>query len=321
LRQARFDPASGQSFRSLRAAHTEKMQLGNTEVEYGTAYVMAGAGRMTSSLRPSVRVTRELSPNWMLAYSVETEPDSQGLRSRGAALESALEALDTLPVIIWSDGRSKVAGGWHYEMTLRREVGAHGSLEAAVFRDSSGHMAVFGFDLDDPSDPVAPPIAPYAHDGGSSRSWGSRVVYRQKISDSLEVATIYAYAGALAPQGDSTVRLSDRLQTTLRHSLAARISGRVPGSQTQVSASYKWLSGTVVSRQDVFGEAALGIDPNLSVSVKQPLPCFGTFGHWEALADFRNLLGQGYVPVSQAGGQLLLTPVVRSFRGGVSFQF
>jgi hypothetical protein len=292
------------------------MQLGNTQVEYGTAYVMAGANTMTSSLRPSVRVTREFSPRWAMTYSVETEPDSQGLRSRGAALESALDALDTLPVIVWSDGRSKIAGGWHYEMAVRREVGTRGSLEGAAFRDSSGHMAVFGFDLDDPNGTIAPPIAPYAHDGGRSSSWGSRVVYREKISDSLEVATIYAYAGALAPQADST----DRLQNTLRHSLAARVSGRVPGSHTEVSASYKWLSGTVVSRQDVFGEAALGIDPNLSLSVKQPLPCFGS-GHWEALADFRNLLGQGYVPVQQASGRLLLTPVVRSFRGGVSFQF
>ena len=320
LRQARFDPTSGQSFRSLRAAHTERMQLGSTEVEYGTAYLMAGANSMMSSLRPSVRVTRSLSPHWALAYSVETEPDSQGLRSRGAALESALDALDTLPVIIWSDGRSKIAGGWHYEMALHRDLGTHASLETAAFRDSSAHMAVFGFDLDDPNGPAASPIAPYAHDGGGSSSWGSRVVYRQKISDRLEVATIYAYAGALAPQGDSTARLSDRLQTTLRHSLAARVSGHVPGSHTQISASYKWLSGTVVSRQDLFGEAALGIDPNLSLSVKQPLPCFGS-GHWEALADFRNLLGQGYVPVDQAGGRLLLTPVVRSFRGGVSFQF
>jgi len=320
LRQARFDP-SGQSFRSLRAAHSEKMTLGNMEIDYGTAYVMAGAGTMTSSLRPRLRVSKNLSPRWNVSYSVETEPDSHGLRNRGAALESALEALDTLPVIIWKDGRSAIAGGWHYEFALRRSLGAHRSLEAAAFRDSSGHMAVFGFDLDDPSGPQEPPIAPYAHDGGSSSSWGSRVVYREKISDNWEVAAIYAWAGALTPESESAARLSDRLETTLRHSMAARLSGKVPGSRTQFSASYKWLSGPVVSRQDVFGEAALGIDPNLSLTVRQPLPSFGSSGRWEALADFRNLLSQGYIPVDQTDGRLLLTPVVRSFRGGVSFQF
>ena len=33
------------------------------------------------------------------------------------------------------------------------------------------------------------------------------------------------------------------------------------------------------------------------------------------------LLSQGYVPLEQAEGRLLLTPVMRSLRGGVSFQF
>jgi hypothetical protein len=322
LRQARLDSASGQSFRSLRAAHSEKMMLGRMEIDYGMAYLMAGAGTMTTSLRPRLRISRDLSPRWTVSYAVETEPDSHGLRSRGAALESALDALDTLPVVIWRDGRSTIAGGWHHELAVKRTLGTRRSLEAATFRDSSGHTAVFGFDLDDPGGPVTPPIAPYAHDGGSSGFWGSRVVYREKLSEDWEWAAIYAGAGALTPQGGSAShRLSDRLETVLRHSLAARLSGRVPGLHTQVSASYKWINGPVASRQDVFGEAALGIDPHLSLSLKQPLPSFRTSGHWEALADFRNLLSQGYLPVDQADGRLLLTPVVRSFRGGVSFQF
>jgi hypothetical protein len=324
LRQARFEPAGQKSFRSLRAAHTEKMMLGDVEIDYGIAYVMAGAEAMTSSLRPRLRLSKNLSPRWSVSYSVETEPDSHGLRSRGAALESALEALDTLPVVIWRDGRSTIAGGWHYELSVRRDLGKHRSLEAAAFRDSSAHIAVFGFDLDDPSGPQEPPIAPYAHDGGDSSSWGSRVVYREKISGDWEVAAIYAWAGVLDPDPESlvtSVPLSDRLETSLRHSVAARVSGRLPVTRTQFSASYKWLNGTAAGRQDVFGEAALGIDPNLSLSVRQPLPSFASVGRWEARADFRNLLSQGYTQVDTSEGRMLLAPVLRSFRGGVSFQF
>ncbi len=147
------------------------------------------------------------------------------------------------------------------------------------------------------------------------------MVYREKLADGWELAAIYAGAGALTPQGVATVQLSDRLETVLRHSLAARLSGRVPGARTQFSASYKWINGPVASRQDVFGEAALGIDPYLSLSLKQPLPSFGTPARWEAVCDFRNLLSQGYLPVDQVDGRVLVTPVVRSFRGGVSFQF
>jgi Carboxypeptidase regulatory-like domain len=320
LRQSPFDSASGQSFRSLRAAHSERMMLGATEIDYGMAYLMAGAGRMRTSLRPSLRISRSLSPVWTISYSMETEPDAHRLTQRGAPLESALDALDTLPVIIWEDGQSKIAGGWHTELAAERKLGSRRSLTAAAFRDSSAHVAVFGFDLG-PAGLVNPPIAPYAHDGGSSSSWGSRIVYREKLSDDWEFAAIYAGTGALTAQDVLAAHLSDHLDTTLRHSLAARISGRVPGSHTRIAASYKWINGPVVSRQDIYGEAALGIDPHLSFSVKQPLPSFGKSGHWEAMADFRNVLSQGYVTVDQADGQMLLTPVVRSFRGGVSFQF
>jgi hypothetical protein len=322
LRQARFDSVSGQSFRSLRAAHSEKMMLGNTEIDYGMAYLMAGAERMTTSLRPTLRISNAISPQWTISYALETEPDSHALQSRGPALESALEALDTLPVIVWRGSRGSIAGGWHHELNLKRTIGSRQSLEAAAFRDTSGHVAVFGFDLDDPNGPATPPIAPYARDGGRSDSWGSRVVYREKLSEAWELAAIYAGAGTLAPEfGSASTNVATRFDTVLRHSLAARMAGRVPRTHTRVAASYKWISGPVVSRQDVYGEAALGIDPHLSLSVRQPLPSFGTSGRWEAVADFRNILSQGYVTVDQAGGSALLAPVVRSFRGGVSFQF
>ena len=106
-----------------------------------------------------------------------------------------------------------------------------------------------------------------------------------------------------------------------RHSVAGHIAGRLQRSGTEFTASYKWLSGAIVSRQDLFGEAALGIDPYLSVTIRQPLPAFRSFGHWEALIDARNLLSQGSFPVDGAQSGIVLVPVERSFRGGVSFQF
>jgi hypothetical protein len=70
---------------------------------------------------------------------------------------------------------------------------------------------------------------------------------------------------------------------------------------------------------DQFGEAAYQMDPNLHLSIRQPLP--GLSGRWEALADFSNLLAQGYVTVSGQDSRMMLCPNMRSFRGGVSFQF
>ena len=71
---------------------------------------------------------------------------------------------------------------------------------------------------------------------------------------------------------------------------------------------------------DPYGGRAYQIDPNLHLTFRQPLPGFGLRSKWEALADFGNLLAQGYVPVGQ-DSRIVLVPVLRSFRGGVSFQF
>jgi len=70
---------------------------------------------------------------------------------------------------------------------------------------------------------------------------------------------------------------------------------------------------------DPFGETASQMDPNLHLSIRQPLP--GLNGRWEARADFSNLLAQGYVSANGVESRIVFAPVLRAFRGGVSFQF
>ena len=326
MRQVQISPQAGvNSLRTMRVEHTERMALTNhIAVEYGGEYSMGGiVGSMTSAARPHARVGVELTPTWTAVFSLETNPDAQGLWAHGSDLGSAIGALDTLPVLVWRNGHATLAGGWHEEAAVRHKLNARASVEAAAFHDYSSHEAVFGFDPNS-SSPLGLISGPWAHDTGASGSWGTRVVYRERISDNLEVSAIYAWAGALAPDSDSmssAANLSQILSTRYRNSAAARVSGKIPKAKTEVTASYKWLDGTVVSRQDLYGEAELGLDPNLSFTVRQPLPSFRAVGHWEVIADFRNILAQGYVPINEQDGQLMLMPVERSFRGGVSFQF
>jgi hypothetical protein len=253
---------------------------------------------------------------------LETNPEAYRLRMHNPPLQSAIEALGSLPMLLWHDGETVIAGGWHEELAVKHTVTKQGSLEASGFYDYSAHQAVFGFDSHRRPGGFAYPGS-YARDAGAGGSMGTRVVYRQKLLDNMELAGIYAYAGALvhddrstAPRGD----LGDILRNRALHSVTGKVSGKVPLSKTELAISYKWLNGTAVSRQDAYGEAALGLDPYLSVSIRQPLPSFGT-GHLEALADFRNVLSQGCVSVDGEQAGLTLVPVVRSFRGGLSFQF
>jgi hypothetical protein len=132
---------------------------------------------------------------------------------------------------------------------------------------------------------------------------------------------VYAYAGALAPDADSSARtLREQLQTRDRHSLAADVTTTIPRVGTKVTASYKWLSGSAVSQQDPYGESVYHLDPYLSLRIRQPLPSMIP-GHMEVQADIGNLLAQGYVPVASSHGYVILVPSYRYFKGGLSLQF
>jgi hypothetical protein len=66
----------------------------------------------------------------------------------------------------------------------------------------------------------------------------------------------------------------------------------------------------------------MDIQPFLNVQIRQPLPTIEFLpAHIEAVADFHNLLAEGYVPLTSSEDRLVLTPAYRSFRGGFSVQF
>ena len=326
MRQAKLGPA-GPTFRALRVQHADQLALGDRfKVHYGAEYVLVGLGPATSSLRPRSELDIRISPNWRASAIISACPGSPAYDDlmRSSALQTALVELDALPAVLWRNGHPLLEGGWHEELAFERRLGPHRALEGAAFHDRARHLAVFGRGTTSNPDFFQDFFSEaFLYDGGASNSWGTRVAYRQKFSDDLEMAAVYTWAGALALEDEAaaSVDLRDALQTRYRHSLAAHISGRMPKVGTLLAASYKWVSGPVVSRLDSFGEAAYQLDPHLSLSVRQPLPRALMSGKWEALADFRNLLAQGYVPANGRDGRVLLVPAFRSFRGGVSFQF
>jgi hypothetical protein len=322
LRQSKLGPA-GLMFRGMRIQHAQQLALGDRlTLHYGAEYVLVGLGPATSLLRPHAELDVRVSPNWRVSAIIAAQSWSPD-ELHASALQSALAELDDFPALLWRNGRPVLEGGWHEELAFERRLGSHASVQGAAFRDRARHLAIYGRGAASGPDFLQGFFSnAFLYDGGPSNSWGTRVAYRQKFSEDFEVAAVYAWAGALMLEDPAAnMDLRDALQTRYRHSLAARVSGRLPRAGTRLAASYKWVSGLEVSRQDIFGEAAYQLEPNLNLSVRQPLPSFLLSGKWEALADFRNLLAQGYVPVNGRDGRVVLVPALRSFRGGVSFQF
>jgi hypothetical protein len=267
-------------------------------------------------------VIASLGPSLTASLILAANPPSEQW-GRTGTLESAIDELDSLPPVLFRNGSPVLQGGWHQELSVKRTVGQRSTFELAAFHDSERDQALFGSGAAANPEFVQDTFSTaFLYDGGNSSSWGARGAYRQKIADNWDIAAIYAWAGAITPGGELLTEssdLRDKLMTSNHHSVAVRVSGKIHRSNTEFSTSYKWVSGTALSRMDQFGEAAYQMDPYLNLSIRQPLP--GLNGRFEALADFSNLLAQGYVSMSGQDSRMMLAPILRSFRGGVSFQF
>ncbi len=315
---------SGLVFRGVRLDHSEQLRFGDRiRLSVGAEYIMEGFHTQVRSLRPRGELDAQFSPNWEATFLVATDsPDNNPFRA--GALGAALDALDSMPAVLFRSGQPVLENDWHQEMRITRKLDGRGSVEAAIFHDAIQHQAVFGIGAAPDAGVFQDPFSDaFVFDGGSSSSWGARVGYQEKINDHLELTAVYAYGGTLAPTDDvgADATLRGSLVERYRHSLAARVSSKVPRINTEVAASYKWVAGSALTPVDCYGEAAYELDPNFSLSVRQPIPTFLLNGHWVAMADFGNLLAQGYLPINGPDGMITLAPVVRSFRGGLSFQF
>jgi hypothetical protein len=239
-------------------------------------------------------------------------------------MDSALNALDGFPTVLLRHGRPVTEDDVHEEFGVQHFVGHNGRFSAAVFHDSSNHTAVIGRGgaADSPDFLQDYFSQAFAYDGGDSSSTGVRATYIEKLSDNTDVGLFYASGDALVPigGGSSEKTLRAQLATESRQSVATRTSTKVPYLGTTVTASYKWISGPAVSRLDAYGESFYGIDPYLSLQIKQPVPVLFS-GRIAVEADAGNLLAQGYVPVSTNRGQVVLVSAYRYFRGGLSVQF
>ena len=114
-------------------------------------------------------------------------------------------------------------------------------------------------------------------------------------------------------RGESAGRHTVRASGTVRHSHA-------PDSLPVIN-----VAGLPLRYAEVRSIRSAGSsrpEPGLNVDMlHQPIPSL--FG-WrvEASAEVRNLLAQGYLPLTMANGQqLLLVNTPRTFRGGLAFVF
>ena len=327
MRESQVGPG-GPTFRGVRMEQGGVLALSDRALlRYGAEYVLVGMVKSATSLRPRLELDTRISDVWSTAMTFAEEPGAatpleSDEREIGGELAAALNELDSFPTMLWRGGRPVLEGGWHEEIAAERNLGANGKLQIAGFHDDNRHVAVFGRGNDLPAADYFQDYFSngFAYDGGASGNWGMRLAIREKLSDSVEVTAVYAYAGALSPSELIDAPTRNMLRNTMHNSVGASIAAKLPRLGTKLNVGYKWVSGQAVSRTDAYGESVLQMEPFLHVGVRKTLPKFAP-GHWEAIANCDNLFAQGYVSVNTQDGRALLVPAFRTFRGGLSVQF
>jgi hypothetical protein len=241
--------------------------------------------------------------------------------------------LDAFPRITERNYRLKMEQLNHSEVSVNRRVGKSARLQAAAYHDDMRNAAVWGLGRPEGTQWLAgnflpnPVVKGIVLNAGDYQSAGFRAVYSQTFGGHCEALVAYATGDALVAHGPVVQGSRGDLQGVLRPeqttSLAGKISAEIPVTHTRFITSYEWVPNDRVTLVDPYGQAILQMQPYLGLQIRQPLPTFAFLpAHIEALADFRNLLAQGYVPLSQAGEEpVLLSSGYRCFRGGFSVQF
>jgi hypothetical protein len=319
--------------RSVAAGFDDRTQItGELAVQYGvTVDALPIAGRRNQS-NPYARLsyTPEEGSEISVAFtSGSARPDLAGSTDQGGELQNDLNTLGLIPRISAREGQARIQRGAEYELAYARKLGSR-RYAASVYREVVTDAAL---------SMVAPAglysggdVLPDMFTGnsifnaGDYRSTGYTASVTQALGGHVSATVMLGSMGALAAENreivsDNPDELRRMIHAGRKTAATGRLDATVPGSGTHVVASYQWTDNNWAMQGHIYSTEALRALPGLNIYIRQPLPGFHPC-RMELTADLRNILAQGYLPLSTADGQrILLVETPRAFRGGVNFIF
>jgi len=282
------------------------------------------------SSRPIAKLEYQVSPmnSLSLRYGVARVEGDGTLLDR-------VGMLTAFPRVTMRGYRPQLETLNHAELGLTHRMGRDSQVELAAYRDNFDNTAVWGFGGTGALSGLVGSFLPnpaangVTLNAGNYTSSGVRAALTHSLSSSVQLAVLYALGDALTVDplsvqgGEQLKNLRSVMRARRSQTVGGRVAARIPVSKTRITTTYEWLPAGRVTEVDPYSQANLQLQPYLGVQIRQPLPALAFLpARIEALADFSNLLAQGYTTVSKSGDEsLVLTPVYRSFRGGFSVQF
>ncbi|MCC7176292.1 MAG: TonB-dependent receptor [Bryobacterales bacterium] len=262
-------------------------------------------------------------------------PPVELLARNAAALETEqqqdLATLSLFPRMSLRDGRARVQRTENFELGYRRMLGSR-TVSMAVYREAVANAALMASSPDGLAlgSEYLPDLfsSSSVFNAGSYRTLGYMASLTQALWDGWSATAAYGNGGALhTGRGDVATGAAGEVRGLIRNRrqnwVATRVSGVAPGTKTRFAASYQWTDLRALTPGHFFLTQRVLPEAGLNVSLRQPLPSVAVFnGRLEATAELRNLLAQGYLPLTTGQGrrmQLIHSP--RAVRGGLAFIF
>jgi len=310
--------------------------IDDVHLEYGMTGESVDYLQHTSRVSPFARVTVSagVAGQFVASYSDGGRPDELLAHQPGDSvaredlqsddISSAASTLSRLPQLSYANGRLELQRTHSYEVGYRKTAGSRTYGLSAFYEDvSNGRVNVAG-------DTSSLPLGDLLSDGISKTTIYNVGRYNrnglvgsvnQRVNESLDVSVSYGRMGGFTadPIGTQAGILKQR-----SHNVAnANLNAHLPKAGTKLTAGYGWMDDGAVIPRHVFTTQNTYISSGFNIMVRQPLPpLFGMPGHFELTADLRNLLAQGYLPISAVDGHpLLVVQSPRAVRGGLNFIF
>jgi hypothetical protein len=325
--------------RTMSLSFIDKVQLSDhLRLEYGSSLDSVTFLDRLNYFSPFARATYDLGSlgSVQVAWQSGSVPtELMGNRTNLAAetfeLQHDLTALSVIPRVSLQNGHAQVQRSQNFEVGFQR-VEAKRRYGAAVFHETVRNLGLTvaneqGF-VD--ASELLPEMSSRMNvfNAGGFQRMGYMATVSQEINQFFEVAVAGGMSGALAGPNDVIKdNTPDAIRGGLRDVVApwvvGRLSGAVPVTGTKVVASYGWTDFRTVMPSHIYLTQGFQRDLGWNISVRQPLPAIpGIPGRLEAHAEARNLLANGYLPMTAANGRrALFIQQPRALRGGLSFIF
>jgi hypothetical protein len=250
---------------------------------------------------------------------------------KSGSFDQQLAALAQMPRISLLGSRVTVERAQNYEVGYERVEGSR-TYSLAAYQESVSNAALMfsGSAGMLPAADLLPDLSSSSsiYNVGSYRRTGITASVRQDIGNWFEVTVAAGRTGALLAAQDSPryannsgdLRASLRLEQ--RPWVTVRLSGRVPGAGTKITANYGWTDFGALMPIHLYLTQQQLQDIGWNLYLRQPVPLF-TSMPWrmEVSAEVRNLLAQGYMPLGSGNATGVITNSPRALRGGLNFIF